>query len=112
MSLRLAMAALLLVLHASTALASGSYVRGASHRAGLDDYPKYELGRSVSQGRIPLPDSESEALEHQAPLLAELESQLPRTARARLDLPGLAGRLSSEQLDAVRYYLKVRYRVR
>jgi hypothetical protein len=112
MWLRTSITVLLVLLHASAAFASGSYVRTASHRAGLDDYPRYELGRSVSQGRLPLPEPEAEAREHQARELASLEVQLPRSARARLDLPGLAGRLSSEQLDAVRYYLKVRYRVR
>ena len=90
MWIRTSIAVLLVMLHASAALASGSYVRTASHRAGLDDYPKYELGRSVSQGRIPLPEPEAEPLEHQARELATLEKQLPRSARARLDLPALA----------------------
>lgn len=112
MSRRLVLALLIALLYATAAGASGSYVRAASHRAGLDDYPKYELGRSVSQGRIPLPEPQAEVREQQAQVLAELADQLPRSARARLDLAGMAGRLSFEQLDAVRYYLKIRYRVR
>jgi hypothetical protein len=111
-SLRLVIALSLALLHASAASASGSYVRPASHRVGLDDYPKYELGRSVSQGRIALPAPEREFMEPQALVLESLASQLPRSARARIDLESLAGRLTSQQLDAVRYYLKVRYRVR
>lgn len=106
------LAALLLGLGAGAAAASGSYVRAASHRAGLDDYPKYELGRNVSNGRIELPEPAAEMLEFQAPILDDLHQQLPRSARGRLDLAMLAGRLSPEQLDAVRYYLKIRYRVR
>lgn len=112
MALRMGIAILVTVLHASLAAASGSYVRNASHRAGLDDYPKYELGKNVTQGRVALPDPEAERLEPQQEVLAELTRQLPPSARNRLDLPALAGRLDASQLDAVRYYLKVRYRVR
>jgi hypothetical protein len=111
-TLRLASALLIALLHASAAGASGSYVRPASHRVGLDDYGKYELGRNVSQGRIALPSPEREFVQPQAQVLEALASQLPRSARARIDLAAMAGRLSAQQLDAVRYYLKVRYRVR
>ena len=92
--------------------ASGSYVRSASHRAGLDDYPKYALGKSVSTGSVALPETPSDSAGEQEPVLDELQTQLPRSARARLDLPALAGRLTPDQLEALQYYLKVRYRIR
>lgn len=111
-AMRVGLASLVILLYAATAAASGSYVRPSSHRAGLDDYSKYELGKNVSQGRVALPDAEDERLEHQYEILMDLDRQLPRNTRSRLDLPALAGRLDSAQLDAVRYYLRVRYRVR
>jgi hypothetical protein len=101
-----------ILLVAGIANASGSYVRPASQRAGLDDYAKYELGKQVSTGRIELAERSEETFDDQSTVLSSLQSRLPRGARKRLDLPVYAGRLSPEQLDALHYYLKVRYKVR
>ncbi|MHC4608659.1 MAG: hypothetical protein ACYTAF_17275 [Planctomycetota bacterium] len=103
---------LLAQLLAAGASASGSYVARAAHRAGINDYAKYELGKSISAGEVELGARSSGAAGVQLELLSELQSELPRSARSRLDLPALAGRLSGEQLDAVQYYLQIRYRIR
>ena len=100
-----------LALTASSAAASGSYVGASSHRAGLDDYAKYELGKHLASGKIELAEF-AKADGDQGKVLVALQAQLPRGARNRIDLPAFAGRLDSGQLEAIRYYLKVRFKVR
>ena len=70
---------------------------------------RYNLGKRVLLGQSPLGSySESLARKQQRSLSSVVE-RLPQSAKRRLDLDSISGRLSPEQLDAVKYYLQQRY---
>lgn len=107
-----------LVAHA-TAYASGSYVpRPPRHLAKADregkaiDPELYGLGRAVvlRTGDVTLStEVNSMTVEVQRVRLEAVGRALPETARNKADLPALAGRLTDRQLEAVAYYLSIRF---
>ena len=73
------------------------------------DQASYDLGARILQG-----GRDEEQLGHLAAeerVLASLESRLPAPRKPER-LTSLAGRLTPEQLDALEYYLRVRYRLK
>lgn len=107
-------ALLLGALVSQPAAASGSYVfrpvQAAEH-----DSVRYELGKAIFLGKASLPREaklpagEREAQERR---LTGWQKQLSAKARPPGELTALAGRMTSDQLAALEYYLKVRYKVR
>lgn len=111
----------LLALVATELFASGSYVTRpplpASH-----DSARYELGKAIALGRAPLPGVKTAPAgklagarqegEAQSRRLSALQDQLPGRIRSTMTLPALAGRLTEGQLEALEYYLRVRYKIR
>ena len=96
---------------ASGAFASGSYTGSPPRPPGTKDKAKYELGKHVFMGDIQFA-SNSGAQGSQATMLAGYQGRLPRSARGKADLPAMAGKLSNAQLEALGYFLGVRYRIR
>lgn len=92
------------------ALASGSYT-AKPPRLGQLDHARYHLGKQVFTGKLDLPAAATGDAASQLPALQELEDKLPEKVRAKSQLTSLAGRLTREQLDALEYYLTVRFRL-
>jgi len=70
---------------------------------------RYNLGKRVLLGQSPLRNYSESLAQEQESSLNDIVERLPQSARSRLDVDSISGRLSSEQLDAVKYYLRQRY---
>jgi hypothetical protein len=98
-------------------LGSGSYcLRPPRPPAGaVEDSQKYECGKAIFAGKVALSEQTKEQPRAQVQMqyirLRQLQEKLPARVKKTVDLPNLAGRLSSEQLAALEYFLKVRYKV-
>ncbi len=96
------------MLAAPPASASGSY-RGQPPNGPAIDEGKYLLGKQVFTGRARLPEAAPDAVGEQAAALKKIADGLPPDAKPSADLPSLAGKLTGAQLEALRYYVKIRY---
>jgi hypothetical protein len=102
------------------ALASGSYpppiVRPPTEAVstGTVDSTKYNLGKELIANKVRLPETPPsvELKESQGKVLAAYSEKLPKPVRETTDLQILAGKLSSEQMAAVAYFLTTRYKVK
>jgi len=74
------------------------------------DRASYELGKSVFTGNY-APSANGGDKATQVEELTSLQARLPRSVRDRANLAGYAGELSDEQMEALRYYLKKRYKL-
>lgn len=90
--------------------ASGSYT-AKPPRLGQLDHARYHLGKQIFTGKLDLPQPSAAGAASQQGVLQELQAQLPEKVREKAQLTALAGRLSREQLDALEYYLTVRFRL-
>jgi hypothetical protein len=77
------------------------------------DARTYNLGKTVFLDRLSVPSSERPSAEAEANRvrLASVQALLPERVRAEVDLPALANRLDRDQLDALLYYVGIRFRV-
>lgn len=91
--------------------ASGSYMGRPSRPNASIDRAGYELGKQVFAGEFVASEQPGER-SSQDEILGALQERLPHRVRARVDLTQYAGRLSDEQLKALRYYLARRYKVK
>lgn len=108
--MRISVVALVLMsLIAGVGLASGSYT-GKPPRPGNIDHPSYHLGKQIFSGKLKLSDSVSADQTAQQAFLERLEQRLPEKERTKAQLRRFAGKLNDEQLQALEYYLSVRYR--
>ena len=87
---------------------SGTYAGRPPRPPASIDRASYELGKKVFAGEFVAEAGDREA---QTALLVALQDKLPSRARTRADLPTYAGRLNSEQIEALQYFLKKRYKV-
>lgn len=98
-------------------LASGSYPPNPPRLGGVAlaqiDASAYNLGKSLFIARIELPDSPPPGADPVAnrARLSAAQSVLPERVRGEVDLPGLAERLDAAQVDALLYYVGIRFRV-
>lgn len=92
---------------------SGSYVFQPPHPpAGVvEDSLKYELGKAIFGGKSILKQQAGAQERAQFIRLAQLQEMLPARVRKTVELTSLAGKLSSEQMSALEYFLKVRHKV-
>jgi hypothetical protein len=89
---------------------SGSYtprLLGPSSAQGLE-LARYEMGKAIASGKIRGSRAASSAETNR---LEELNSKLPLNARKHVDLSRVSG-LSPEQMQALEYFLGVRYKVK
>ena len=93
------------------ARASGSYRSRPSAPPSSVDRSQYELGKKVFLGEFLGSAGGAPDATAQAEALRELQSKLPASVRGRVDLSSLGGSLSTEEMDALRYFLKRRYKV-
>ena len=69
------------------------------------------IGKKVFTGKADLSEFDATREPPQREVLTSITARLPRRARSKAELVELAGRLADEQLDALRYYVKVRYKI-
>lgn len=115
---RPALAFLTLLFSSSVSLpASGSYPPNPP-RLGVSALSKidaraYNLGKTLFTDRLTLPEAAIPGA-NPADNLAKLNSvqeRLPERLRGEIDLPALAHRLDSSQVDALLYYVGIRFRI-
>ena len=70
---------------------------------------QYALGKRLFNGKVELPDRDERAAAKQREPLAALQALLPKRYAKKKNLPQLAGRLTSEQLDALAAYVRKRF---
>ncbi len=75
------------------------------------DRASYQMGKMVFSGEFTVSERPGEAAA-QIRILRQLQAKLPLAARKRANLPAHPGKLSDEQLEALRYFLAKRYKVR
>ncbi|MCU0794213.1 MAG: hypothetical protein MUE42_15495 [Opitutaceae bacterium] len=115
-TLRLALAGLSIVAASHHAVASGSYPPNPPRLGGAAlaqiDARAYNLGKSIFTSRLTLPAT-TVAVDSAAnrTRLAAAQSVLPDRVRSEIDLPALAERLDAAQVDALLYYIGIRFRV-
>lgn len=77
------------------------------------DKEKYELGKSIYTGKARLSAQPSMGtMKTQEQRLKALQARLPESAQKKTNLPALAGRLTSEEIDALEYYVNKRFPVK
>ena len=93
--------------------ASGSYMVHPVRPPGrlVEDSQKYELGKSIFFGKAALREQASADRGAQRSLLTRIQEILPARVKKTVDLPGLTGKLSDEQLIALHHFLRVRYKI-
>jgi len=98
----------------SCLLASGGYGgAGIQQDKGRIDREKYQLGKSIYNGEFPIPAQIDETKKsEQYEQLNQIQNKLPRPEQRRTNLLSLAGRLTEEQLEALRHFVSVRFNVR
>ena len=111
MKMTLLVPLLALMLGSASAYGSGSY-KGKGRRPpnGLEA-TQYNLGKKVFTHKADLPEPTAELATEQSEELQALAAALPVKAQRRSNLVALAGRLSAEELDALTYYVSIRYKV-
>lgn len=93
--------------------ASGSYRSKAPGGAARKiDSQKYDFGKKIFNREMKLGPTVEETFHEQDKLLMSWQKQLPLVTRRRTKLSEFAGRLNAPQLDALKYYLSIRYRIR
>lgn len=94
-----------------TALGSGSYSHKLSKASSAINTAKYHRGKRIFTGQARFDNESSTAAPEQEERLAELQALLPQQVQSSVNLPQLAGKLSADHLEALEYYLSVRYRI-
>lgn len=77
------------------------------------DAQAYNLGKNLFIDRLALPDTAPAGADPAAnrARLEAVQAKLPDRVRTEVDLPGLAARLDSAQVDALLYYVGIRFRI-
>jgi hypothetical protein len=96
----------------TTAFGSGSYRGKGPTPPNRIEAAEYNLGKKIFNRKAELPEASPELVKVQAEKLGLLEAALPEKDREQADLSALAGRLSEEQLEALHYYVSIRYKVK
>jgi hypothetical protein len=96
---------------ADHALASGSYTGRPPRPPSSVDRGLYEMGKKVFAGEFVVASAPGSAAS-QSELLSGLHERLPHKARAKSEIASYAGQLSAEQVKALQYFLKKRYKIR
>lgn len=74
------------------------------------DKERYELGKNIYTGKARLSAQPSMGtMKTQEARLKALQSRLPDSAQKKTNLPALAGRLTSGEMDALEYYVNKRF---
>jgi len=82
------------------------------YRFGDTDMDIYKLGEKIYYNKVKLPaDPISEdKTKVQSIYLRSMTKGVPESVKKRVDKAKLAGRLNDEQLNALKYYLRIRFK--
>ena len=94
-----------------TALGSGSYSYRPSRALGAIDSAKYHRGKQIFTSQVRHDKGSPPPALQQEGRLAELQALLPQQVQGSVNLLQLAGKLSADHLEALEYYLSIRYRI-
>lgn len=98
---------------ADPARASGTYrPKTAPPARGSVDAQRYLSGKEIFTGKQVLPTPSPSTEPDQRGRLQALAQRLPKQAKPEPPLESLAGRLTEEQLDALQYYLAIRFKLK
>ncbi|XDD45627.1 hypothetical protein AB3N60_13040 [Leptospira sp. WS39.C2] len=76
------------------------------------DREKYHLGKAIFNQEISLDSKTISNASDQEERLEYLQGSLPNTEKRRVNLPELSGKLSEEQLQALEYFVQVRFNIK
>ncbi|MBM9588851.1 hypothetical protein JWG41_00210 [Leptospira sp. 201903075] len=99
-------------------LITGVFASGGIGGGGIANIPqgqdreKYHLGKAVFNQDISLEKQANVKLSDQEERLEYLQGSLPNTEKRRVNLPDFAGKLTEEQLQALEYFVQVRFNVK
>lgn len=92
-------------------VASGAYVNTPANppsEADAASRARYDNGKAVFNGKFTPADAPSAAAEA---ALRALQERLPKSAAKGVDLVALAGKIDEKQLEDLRYFMAVRYKI-
>jgi hypothetical protein len=92
--------------------ASGGFGGGVDQISGERDKEKFHLGKAVYNEEIELLSEDNTKSTSQRARLDFLQNALPNPEKKRVKLVGLAGKLSDKQLDALEYFLTIRFNIK
>ena len=76
------------------------------------DREKFHLGKAIYNQEIELSQFDASKEVVQAEKLEYLQGSLPNPEKKRVTLPNLAGKLTDLQLEALEYFLSVRFNIK
>ncbi|TGM32278.1 hypothetical protein [Leptospira biflexa] len=76
------------------------------------DREKYHLGKAIFNQEIVLEKQSNTNINDQDERLEYLQGSLPNTEKRRVNLPDLSGKLTEEQLQALEYFIQVRFNIK
>ncbi|MGV3665802.1 MAG: hypothetical protein ACO1NV_06700 [Leptospira bouyouniensis] len=76
------------------------------------DREKYHFGKAVFNQEITLEKQPNININDQDERLEYLQGSLPNTEKRRVNLPDLSGKLTEEQLQALEYFIQVRFNIK
>lgn len=101
------------------AMASGSYSARPPSPMLRQDEVRYETGKAIFQGpakaagaAMAKPVGSASDIGKMRARLASLHEKLPPRVRNTVSLPDLAGRIKSEEMAALEFFLEVRFKVK
>jgi hypothetical protein len=104
---------LILLTSISSIYASGGFGGGGVGQIPQGkDREKFHLGKSVYNQEIEFSAIDKSKEVSQAERLDYLQGSLPNTEKRRVNLPDLAGKLTDEQIDALEYFISIRFNVK
>lgn len=102
---------LILMIIGSSLFASGSRPNKPGKPPRNPDITKYNSGKALFTGKKELPEVNEKIKETQLDLLKSIESKVPESARKKYSILPLAGRVSKEEIEDLKYYLIIRYKI-
>jgi len=96
----------------SSLFASGSRPQKPGKPPRNPDITKYNSGKALFTGKKELPKVNEKIKEAQLALLKIIESKVPASARKKYSVLPLAGRVSEKELEDLKYYLSIRYKIK
>ncbi|MCW7463465.1 hypothetical protein [Leptospira limi] len=76
------------------------------------DREKYHLGKAIFNQELTLEKQSNINSNEQDERLEYLQGSLPNTEKRRVNLPDLSGKLTEEQLQALEYFVQVRFNIK
>ena len=103
---------LISLLFISTLAASGSRPQKPGKPPRNPDITKYNNGKALFTGKKELPSANEKIKETQLTVLKAIDSKIPASAKKKYKILPLAGRLSDKQIEDLKYYLSIRYKLK